>query len=204
DGGAVHAGDAGADDDHSRRARAGHAAHEDAAASFGTLEVVGAGLHGEAAGDLAHGGEQRQAPVGGLHGLVGDGGDAALQERVGALGVGGEVKVGEEGLAGPHAVVFGFDGLFDLEDEVARGPDGVGVGEDGRPGFAEVVVGDGRAEARAGLDGDVVTGGHQFVDAGGRQCDTVLVVLDLARDGDFHGTGSFRNVEPVHQPVCDS
>ncbi len=204
DGGGVHARDAGADDDHAGRAGARHAAHEDAAAAFGALEVVGAGLDGEASGDLAHGRQERQATVGGLDGLVGDGGDAALQERVGAFGVGGEVEVGEEGLAGPHPVVLGLDGLFDLEDEVARGPGGVGVGDDGGPGFAEVVVGDGRAEARSGLDGDVVARGHQFVDARGRQGDTVLVVLDLAGDGDFHGAGSFRNVEPVHQPVCDS
>ena len=50
----------------------------------------------EAAGDLAHRREQRQRAVVGLDGLVGDGGDAAVDERARERLVGGEVEVREE------------------------------------------------------------------------------------------------------------
>ena len=68
----------------------------------------------------------------------------------------GQVQVGEEGLALAHAVVFLGDRLLDLEDQVGGAPDLVGVAEDLRTRVGELLVGDRRAEAGAGLDEDVV------------------------------------------------
>ena len=55
-----------------------------AAAALGPHQRVRADLRGEPAGDLAHRGQQRQRTVGQLHGLVGDAGDPAVDQRVGA------------------------------------------------------------------------------------------------------------------------
>ena len=64
---------AGAEHDDPAGAHAGRAAEQDAATAARLLEVVRARLGRHASGDLAHGCEQRQRSVGGLHGLVRDG-----------------------------------------------------------------------------------------------------------------------------------
>ena len=87
---------AGAEHDDLGRAHAGRAAHQHAPAAVVALEEVGAHLRGEPAGDLAHRRQQRQRAVGELHGLVGERGRAGGEQRLGDLGVGGEVEVGEQ------------------------------------------------------------------------------------------------------------
>ena len=87
---------AAADDDDAAGRDAGHAAEQEPAAAERLLEEVGAGLRREPAGDLAHRREQRQRAGVGLDRLVGDGGDAAVDERARQRLVGGEVEVGEE------------------------------------------------------------------------------------------------------------
>ena len=89
-----------------RRGRAGDAAEEDARPARRALQVVGGGLHGHPARDLAHRREQRQLAVGGLHGLVRDRVDAPLEQELGEPAVGGEVQVGEQLLAVAEAVVL--------------------------------------------------------------------------------------------------
>ena len=86
----------GAEHDDARRAHAGGAAHEDAAAAGPAFEEVRADLRRHAARDLAHRREQRQRARCELHGLVRDAGRARVEQRARDLGVRGEVEVGEE------------------------------------------------------------------------------------------------------------
>ena len=78
------------------RAHAGRAAHQHAAAALVALEEVGALLRRQPAGDLAHRGQQRQRTRVELHRLVGERRRAGGDQRLGDVGVGGEVEVGEQ------------------------------------------------------------------------------------------------------------
>ncbi len=189
----VLAGDAAADDDDIARAGAGDAAEQRAVTAALAHQVVGADLRGEAAGDLGHRGEQRQAAVGQLHRLVGDAGDLVAEEGVGAGLVGGQVQVGEQRQAGAHAVVLLRDRLLDLEHHVGDAPHFVRVWDDGGAGGDVGVVGKLRADARVLLKEDLVAVVHQLAHARGRDGDAVLVVLDLAGDAYLHGVSAFRS-----------
>ena len=92
----VVADDSAADHEHAAGRDAGHAAEQQAAPAERLLEEVRAGLRCEPAGDLAHRREQRQPPIVGLDRLVGDGGDAAVDERPRERLVRGDVQVREE------------------------------------------------------------------------------------------------------------
>src|SRR5262249_59986520 len=73
DPGGVDAGRAGADDHDVARRNTRHAREQDAPAAVGAAQVERALLDREAPGDLAHGREERKAPVRTLDRLVGDG-----------------------------------------------------------------------------------------------------------------------------------
>ena len=94
--GGVGADDAAADDADVAGRDAGDAAEEDAAAAVLLLEVGGADLDGEAAGDFGHGGEQGKGAGAVADGLVGDAGDLVGEQGVGEVRERGEVQVGEE------------------------------------------------------------------------------------------------------------
>ena len=134
--------------------------------------------------------------------LVRDRGDAGGDERLGALARGGEVQVGEEGLALAHAVVLLRDGLLHLEDEVAGRPHVVGGGEDRGTGGDVLLVGDRGADAGVVLDVDLVAVTHELEHAGRGDGDAVLVVLDLAGDSDLH-VRSFACARRVVAPPGD-
>ncbi|SKY17585.1 Uncharacterised protein [Mycobacteroides abscessus subsp. abscessus] len=186
DGRGVDAADTSTDDDDVGGFGAGDAAHQHAAAAFGTHEVVGAHLGSESAGDLAHRGEQGQRAVGGADGLVGDRRRLGSQQRIGARAAGREVQVGEDRLALAHESVLGLDRLFDLEEQVGLLPDrGRGV-EDLCARGLEVGVVDGGPEACTCFDDHVVAALGQLGDTGGRDGDAVFVVLDLCGDADTH------------------
>ena len=119
----VVADDAAADHDDVTRRDAGHAAEQEPAPAERLLEEVRAGLRREAAGDLAHRRQQRQRPVVGLDRLVGDGGDAALDERPRQRLVGRDVEVGEEHEPFAQAAVLRRDRLLDLEQQLGFAPD---------------------------------------------------------------------------------
>ena len=96
DDGGVVADDSAADHEHAAGRDARHAAEQQAATAERLLEEVRAGLRCEPAGDLAHRREQRQPPIVRLDGLVRDGGDAAVDERVRQRLVRGDVQVREQ------------------------------------------------------------------------------------------------------------
>lgn len=152
--------------------------------------MVGADLRGETARDLGHRGEQREAPVGQLHRLVGDAGDLAGEEGVSAGPVGGQVQVGEQRQAGAHAVELLRDRLLDLEHHVGHAPHFVRIWDDGGADGGVGVVGELGADARVLLQVDLVAVAHQLAGARGGDGDAVLVVLHLAGDADLHGVSS--------------
>src|SRR5690606_4779781 len=111
--GRVDAHGAAAEDHDLAGADAGYAPQQHAAAAVRPFEEVSPHLRRHAAGDLAHGREQRQAAAVELHRLVGDGGGAGSQERIGQGFVGGEVQVGEEDEVIAQVAVLGGDRLLD-------------------------------------------------------------------------------------------
>ena len=122
---------------------------------------------------------------GGLHGLVGDGVDAALEQEVGESAVGGQVQVGEQLLALAEAVVLGRDRLLDLDDQVGAGEHLVGGGDDGGAGRGVLGVGEARTVAGAALDQHPVSVVDELGHPVRLDGDPVLVVLDLL--GDTYG-----------------
>ena len=115
---------------------AGCAAHEHAAAAVVALEVVGADLRREPAGDLAHRGEQREGAGVELHRLVRDAGGAGRDERLGDARVGGEVEVGEQREVGSQEAELLLLRLLHLHHQLLRpriggGGDDVGAGANG-------------------------------------------------------------------------
>ena len=119
----VVADDAAADHDDAAGRDAGDAAEQQAAAAERLLEEVRAGLRREPAGDLAHRREQRQRARVGLDRLVGDGGDAAVDERARERLVRRDVQVGEEHEPFAQAAVLGRDRLLHLEQQLGFAPD---------------------------------------------------------------------------------
>ncbi len=178
------AGHPAADDEDLGRGRARHAAEQDPRSTGGALQVVRGGLDGHPAGDLAHGRQQRELAVGGLHGLVGDGVDAPLEQELGQAAVGGQVQVGEQLLAGPEAVVLRGHRLLDLHDQVGRVEHVVGGRHDLRAGGGVLVVGEPGPDTGAGLHDDLVAVVQQLHDTVRGERHPLLVVLDLARYSD--------------------
>ena len=112
------------------------------------LEVGGGDLDRHAAGDRGHRLQQRQAAVVELDGLVGDAGDAALEQLLGQLGRRGEVQVGVEDLPLAHARVLLGQRLLDLEDHLGALPHLVGGGDDLGARGRVVLVGDAASRGR--------------------------------------------------------
>ena len=142
-------------------------------------------LHGQTAGNLGHGGQQRQGPAL-LDGLVGDGGDAGVDERLGQFRLGGQVQVREQDQALAEAVVFGLDRFLDLQHHVGAAPNVVGLGDDLGTGDRVFLIRDAGAQASAALNENLVAVGAEFVDARCRDGDAELVVLDLFGYTDDH------------------
>ena len=150
------------------------------------LEVGGADLDGEAAGDLGHGGEEGKGAGAVAHGLVGDAGDLVGEEGVGELAERCEVEVGEEDEAGAEVGIFLGDGLFDLDDHVGGAPDAGGVGDDFSADGLVFGVGEGGQGSCAGFDEDLVAGVDKGFGAGWGYAYAAFVVFDFLGDADDH------------------
>jgi hypothetical protein len=175
------------DHDDRRPRGPGDAAEEGAPPAGRSHEVVRADEGGQSAGDLAHGRQQRQAPVRQLDRLVRDGRRARRHDGLGARTRRREVQVREENLVGAHRRVLRLDGLLDLEEEFRLAPDRLGPVDDRGTRRRELVVRERGAETRAGLDQHVVAAPDELVDARRRHRHPVLVVLDLRGNSDQHG-----------------
>ncbi len=182
----IRAGHAAAEDGDDGGVRSGNAGDEQAGAAVGLQHRVRAHDGSEPAGDLAHRCEQREGAVRKLHRLVGDRGDAPVDECPRQRLVRGEVQVGEQDEPATEVAVLALDRLLHLEDEFGFLPGARGVGQDGRPCVRVQFIRDGRAASGAGLDEHVVPVGDQVVDAGRGDRHPELVVLDFAGDRDLH------------------
>ena len=147
--GRVDAHHAAADHHHRARVHAGNAAQQHPVAALGHLQVLGPLLDGHAPGHFAHGGQQRQAAVGLLDGLVGDAHRLALDQRIGLGQIGGQVQVGEDDLAFADQVVLGRQRFFDMHDHVGRIEDLLGGVDHLGPGFHIGFIG--KAAAATGI-----------------------------------------------------
>ena len=81
-------------------------------------------------------------------------------------------------------------GLLDLDDHLGLGEDSGRVGNDRRTLLGVPLIRDGRPETGALLDVNVMPGIHELAYARWRQCDSVLVDLDLGRYSNFHAISS--------------
>ena len=166
-----------------RRAHARRPAHQHAAAAVVPLQEVGALLRRQPPGDLAHRGQQRQGPGLQLHRLVGQRRGAGGDERLGDVGVGGEVEVGEQREVVAQERELLLLGLLDLDDHLLR----PGIGrcrDDLRAGRDVGGVADRGTLSGPGLDahGDAVA--LQLADTVGRHRHAMLRRLDLLRHTD--------------------
>ena len=182
----VVADDAAAEDDDVAGLDARCPRQEDAAPAERLLEEVGGRLRREPAGDLAHRGEQRQAAVVGLDGLVRDGRDPAVRERPRERLVGGDVEIREEHEPFAQPRVLGLDRLLDLQQEVGLAP---GLVDRDDPGTRPLVllVGERAPLPRRRLDENLVPALDQLAGARRRERHAVLVGLDLLRNADTQG-----------------
>ena len=191
------AGGPAAQDDDVPAPHSGGPAQQDPGPAVGAQQGVRTHLGGQPAGDLGHGRQQRQGAGGGRHGLVGDGGDPLGDELLGQGPVRGQVEVGEQEQIGAQEGVLLGDRLLDLEHHLGVGPQGGHVVGDGGAGGDVVVIGDGGTHAGTRLNGHGVPAPGERVDAGGRDGDAELVVLDLGGNTDSHGSTSVAGL------VCD-
>ena len=189
---------AGAEDDDLGRAHAGRSPHQHAAPSLVALEEVGTLLGCEPPGDLAHRGQQWQRAGVELHRLVGEGGGPGREQRLGDVGIGGEMQVREQREVVPKVRELLLLRLFDLDDELLR-PGVLGGRHDVGPGRPVIGVGDRGALARTGLDVHLDPVALELADPVGRHRHPVFRGLDLLRhaDGvDGCGHGAQRNWRP--------
>ena len=140
-------------------------------------EVVTGGVRGQSSGNLAHRLEKGQLAAVVHDRLVGDGGDATIQERLGQRAIGGQVQVGEQHGLLPQPVVLGGDRLLDLDHQLGR--PGVGDRHDLGARALVVVVGDPSSQAGSALDEHVMAVGAQRPCAGIGQRHPALAGLGL-------------------------
>jgi hypothetical protein len=96
------------------------------------------------------------------------------------------MQIGEQHLARLHPVVLDRNRLFDLQDQLCLFPYLLMAGSDLCPRCCELIIGDGGAGARAGLDDHLVATPSELVHPGWSDSDPILMVLDLAGHADSH------------------
>jgi hypothetical protein len=96
------------------------------------------------------------------------------------------VQIGEQGLPAPQQAVLGRQGLFHFEHQLRVAPHLFGGADQLSAGGLEIVVGDRRPFACAGLDQHIVAVTRQFGDPGRRDRHSEFVVLELGGDPDTH------------------
>ena len=177
--GGLRADHAGAEDHHLAGRNARNAAQKHAPTALRLLQAVGADLHRHSARHLAHGREQRQSPVLIGHGFIGNGNRARVHQPLGLIGIGAEVKVGEQRLALAQHLVFLRLRLLDLDDHLGGLEDlGRGCGD---RGARRLVIGVRQSEPfpGPGLDHDFMLAPDELAHAGRDHGDAVFVGLDL-------------------------
>ncbi len=184
--GRMRADDTAAEHDDLGGADARDAAHQHATSAAGAAQRHGCGFDGQAPGDLAHGGEKRQAAGDIGDGLIGDGGGAGSQQAARLLGIGSKMQVGEQDLVGFEAAILDRLRLLHLHDELGFVEDRLGIGNDASACLLVHGVIGKDADACAGLDDDLVALSRQLTNGAGHEADTKLIVLNFSRHTDAH------------------
>ena len=188
----IGADDAAAQDHDVAGRNAGNAAQQHAAASVFLLQIGRAHLHAHAAGDLAHGNQQRKRSGPVTHRLIGDARDMAGQQFVGEGARRRQVQVGKDRQSFAEVPVLLLDGLLDLDHHLGQPPYVVGGADDLCPGGLEVVVGHGAEFARVMLHQNGMPSRHKRVDARRSDADTALVVLQFLRYANNHASNGIK------------
>ena len=170
---------------------AGHAAQKDATAAAVGFQHGGADLYCHTAGHFAHRGQQGQAAVSGLNRLVSDADDLPAQERLGLLGVGGEVQVGKQDLAFAQQLILGGKRLFDLDDHIGDIVNLPGRFQQLCTDGGILFIGKAAAEAGAFLHKNRMTCTDKSVGAGGGQGNAALLSFDLFGTTNTHTFSPF-------------
>src|SRR5262249_14468469 len=98
---------------------------------------------------------------------------------------GGEVQIGKQDQVGPQVAILRRQRLLHLHDHLSAAP-GLRGGADSRADAAILAVADAAAQPRAALDPHLMPARDQCRDAAGRDCNTLLLRLDLPRNADAH------------------
>ena len=108
-----------ADDHDLSRGNSADSAQQDTGPAIAAFQELGADLYRHASGNLAHGGEQRQASaVSADDGFVGDACHLVLQQCGSQLGLWRQVQIGEEYLALMEEVILLRQGFFYFDDHL--------------------------------------------------------------------------------------
>ena len=175
---------AGTEHDDPAGPNAGSATEQHAAATVLALEIVRADLGGHPAGDFRHRREEWECAVLELHGLIGDGRRARIEQCLADRRIRRNVQVREEHEVRTQPVELGVLWFFYLHHHV-RAPRVV-RGHDLGAGRLELLVMDRRAFASPALDEHPMAGGAQFSHAVGRHRNAVLAGLRLGRHPNNH------------------
>ena len=149
---------------------------------MGFLQQVSSNLGRQAPRDFAHRCQQRQAAVLQLHGFVGDGSGACLQQGLANAGIGGQVQVGEQHHVLPQIDKFLRLRFLHLHHQM--GAPGLVAAHHLGTGGGEGVVTDSRSSPGSGFDAHLQALAHQFPHRIGSQRHALLIELDLLRHTD--------------------
>src|SRR5215216_150392 len=180
--GGLHAHHAAADDRDLRSRGPRHAAKEQTRPALRALQATGRRLRGHPAGDLAHRGEQGQAPVRELDRLIGYGVDLALHEELGELLVRRKMQVREELVSLSEAVVLLRYGLLDLHDQIRRLEDLLRPLDQPRPSLLVLLVRETSAPTSTRLHNHLVSVVDQLRHPVRLHGNAAFLVFDLLRN----------------------
>ncbi len=179
-----------ADNNHMRCRHAGCTANKQAHAAGILGQHFSTDLGGHAAGDLGHGGKQRQGTVVQLHGLIGNAHDGFFQHGLGQGWFGSKVQVGVNYLARTKVFVFRSKRFLDLDNHVA----GPGFGSSvhhGSAGSNIFLIGYHAAKAGPFLDQYLVACFCKGMHTGRCHADTEFLHLYFSWQSYFHTSHSF-------------
>ena len=171
-----------------------HAGEQFTYASVLFFQEMSPYLHRDPSRNFAHGGEEWKAAIIILYGLIGEGGYAVLEERLGEARVCGEVQIGEEDDARPEHFVLGLDGLLYLDHHVRRPEYVLGISDHGRALASILLVGKAASCTGPAFNEHFVRASGKSGNAGRRQGDAVFLVFCLFGHADDH-------MSPVHDLI---
>ncbi len=166
--------------------RAGNAREQHSFPAEPLLQVLRAFLYGKPSGDLAHGGEKRQAPILLLQRLIGDRADPAREQRVHLLLVCREVQVGIEDEAVMEQGILALLRLLHLDHHIDIFPYLSRILCELCAGCDILTVRKAGADTGAAFKQHLMPGSNICLYIIGRKPHTVFVVFEFSDTTDLH------------------